>query len=278
MKRTRKKQKRYVLYKGRVFAAVALLIGAISLIFILSRNALIIDDDDEEVSADIIYPDRNTIVLDSGHGPQLTGAQGILKEEELTPIVTEYLRLRLLNDDNYNVLLTHPYDEDLSLDGRVRYTKNIAPDLFISLHFNSMSAEFSDVSGFEIYPQLPENKHWQESYDFANLVVDNLTDIGHTPRKGSGLFYMRYERDGDEIITYSLTEEEEELNNFTGQTLAVINNEDYLGVLLELGYVTSEYDCENWLTNEGLEKIADAIYLAICEKFDTEPVVKEASD
>ncbi len=271
MQRERKKRKRYVIYKGRVFAALAMIVGIVFLVvhsFAGEATAKV----DEESSSVIVYDDRHTIVLDSGHGPVLTGAQGILKEEELTPIVTEYLYQRLLADDNYNVLQTHPYDEDLSLDGRVRYTRNVSPDLFISLHFNSMTQEYSDVSGFEIYAQLPENKFWQESYDFANLVVDNLVDIGHTPRKGSGLFYMRYEQQNGEVITYSLTEEEEEQNDLQGETLAVINNDDYLGVLLELGYVTSEYDCETWLTDSGMEKMADAVYLAICEKFGTEPV------
>ncbi len=277
MSRGRRKQKRYVIYKGRVFAAAMLVIVLFSFAFMSIKN--IVGKEDEDVGADadietddIIYEDRYTIVLDSGHGPVLTGAQGILKEEELTPVVCEYLRTRLLADENYNVLLTHPYDEDLSLDGRVRVTRDISPDLFVSLHFNSISEEYTDVSGFEIYPQLPENKHWQESYDFASLVAEQLAQAGHTPRKDSGVFYMRYEWEGGEVVTYSLSEEEEEINDFTGGTLAVINNEDYVGVLLELGYVTSEYDCENWLTDDGLEKMADAIYLAICEKFQTEPV------
>ncbi len=278
------KRKKYKLRKGRVAVclviAVALVIGImnffaflIGLLFgggnVQTANVSVSQNSDSEAD---LSDDRHVIVLDSGHSYDNPGAQGFVSEERITPIITEYLKDLLMNDENYKTVLTHNYDIDTSLEHRRDVAIENEADFFISIHCNSFSEEF-DVSGFEVYPQVPENPNWDTSYAMAELVAEGFIDRGHTPREDSGIFYCRYETDADgNTVQYALTEEDEKNFGYTGETFGVIKSELYAGILIEVGYVTSHEDVMNWMSDEGCKTVAEIIYEAICEGFDTKPV------
>ncbi len=224
----------------------------------------------EEVLPTEIY----TIVIDSGHSYANGGAVGInylgetILEENITAETSQYLYELLDNDPNFQVYLTHAYDEDMGIVERREYAATLDPDFLISIHANG-NAQSDDIRGFEVYAQVPEHPYHEESLEIAQYIIDGFTEAGHTPRKGTGLFYMRYVLNSSgSYDTYVLTPEEEETYNFTGEeTLGVIEHEDFPALLVEQGYVTSITDVKNWLAGDGCEAAAQIYYDAICQYF-----------
>ena len=94
-----------------------------------------------------------TILLDAGHGGKDVGALGPAgksspTESELNLLLTLYLK-RELENAGATVLLTRQEDTFLELSERVQISENTTPDLFISLHHNSVdqTTDFNKVSG-----------------------------------------------------------------------------------------------------------------------------------
>jgi N-acetylmuramoyl-L-alanine amidase len=79
------------------------------------------------------------IVVDPGHGGAQEGAlspQGLF-EKNIAPDVARRLKAAL-ERDGAEVLLTRDQDLQLALADRVTFANQAKPDLFISLHLNSM--------------------------------------------------------------------------------------------------------------------------------------------
>ncbi len=284
--RDNQNRKKYRYRKGRVAivisAAFVIVVGAVYLLSVIASSLFGLLGQSNKTSSVLASGnilssvdsfDGHIIVLDSGHSAENPGGQGLVSEEDITPIITEYLRVSLESDDNYKPILTHEYDIHANLAERRDVALEVNADFFISIHCNAFDEQYN-LSGFEVFPQNPEHRFWETSYSVAGDIAQGLIEAGHIPRKDNGIFYCRYEEEEDGIITqYSLTEQEEEDFNFTGETFGVIKSEEYPGVLIEAGYVTSEYDVTNWMTDEGCKIIADVIYKAICENFGTEPII-----
>lgn len=97
-----------------------------------------------------------TIMLDPGHGGSDTGAIG--------PLGTEYAEKRINLDTalklrtelevlGANVLMTRTTDVAMSLSDRLTASRKARPDLFISIHANSMAdnVDISKIKGFSVY-------------------------------------------------------------------------------------------------------------------------------
>lgn len=97
-----------------------------------------------------------TIMLDPGHGGTDTGAVGPLgvnyaeKDINLKTAVKLQIELERLGA---SVLMTRTEDEKLSLEERLTASRNAKPDMFISLHANSMedNVDISKVDGFSVF-------------------------------------------------------------------------------------------------------------------------------
>jgi len=103
------------------------------------------------------YPLRaHTIVIDAGHGGYESGALGLLgstlpeKEINLKNALALQKKLESLGA---TVIMTRTDDTRLSLEERVVVSRETKPDLFISIHANSMSesTDVSNVSGFSVF-------------------------------------------------------------------------------------------------------------------------------
>lgn len=79
-----------------------------------------------------------TIVLDAGHGGQDPGAvrDGVI-EKEVTLDLVRRLRL-LLQAEGFEVVVTRSTDRTLSLVERAKLANDVAGDLFVSIHINSV--------------------------------------------------------------------------------------------------------------------------------------------
>ncbi|HOV28291.1 MAG TPA: family 10 glycosylhydrolase [Pseudobacteroides sp.] len=97
-----------------------------------------------------------TIMIDPGHGGSETGAIGPLglnyPEKDLNLFTSLKLKLEL-EKRGANVLITRTTDKTLSLDDRLTASRNAKPDMFISVHANSMAdnVDISQIEGFSVF-------------------------------------------------------------------------------------------------------------------------------
>ena len=114
-----------------------------------------------------------TIVLDPGHGGEEYGAVGpmgrFLPEKELNLINSRALA-ELLIDLGATVYITRYSDVDKTLQERVDYSLRINPDLFISLHVNSIAetTDATNIHGLTVWYRNPG------SVEFAEILLDNM--------------------------------------------------------------------------------------------------------
>jgi len=117
-----------------------------------------------------------TLVLDPGHGGEHSGAIGPLghdlPEKDLNLINSHKLaeRLRALGA---TVHMTRETDIDISLQGRVNISWRYKPDLFISLHINSVAetTNATNIRGFTVYHRNPN------AVSISQTVLDVMYDI-----------------------------------------------------------------------------------------------------
>jgi len=180
-----------------------------------------------------------TIMLDPGHGGSDPGAIGPLgaevAEKHLVLIHAQKLSERL-EALGANVILTRTEDINLSLQERVNMSWNVKPDMFISLHINSVAetVNVENIRGFSVFYRNPNSIELSETF----------------------LNFMYY------IIP--------ETNRYRG-----INHANFFvcrpswtpSVLLEAGFIININDFV-WLIDPVMQdKMADATVVAILEYF-----------
>ncbi len=114
----------------------------------------------KELSAtDMFYKkDKEFIILiDPGHGGTDSGAIGNygLKEKDVNLDVSlrmaDYLKKELKKYPHVRLYMTRNTDVFITLEERVKMSKDIKADVFFSIHTNSSKDRRFDVSGFETY-------------------------------------------------------------------------------------------------------------------------------
>lgn len=93
------------------------------------------------------------ILIDPGHGGRDGGAIGYGRHLEKDVVLQIANRLaKVLKQDGYRVKMTRSKDKTLSLKYRTKYTRKMKPDLFISVHANSVPKKKAHkAKGIEIY-------------------------------------------------------------------------------------------------------------------------------
>ncbi len=114
----------------------------------------------ERPAAAVAAPERGRpwfVVIDPGHGGEDPGTIGLsgTKEKEVTLAVGRRLAQRLGREPGVQVLLTRERDTLIALGDRPRFAQlagvEATPDLFISIHGNSMPRKPNSTRGFETY-------------------------------------------------------------------------------------------------------------------------------
>lgn len=125
---------------------------------------------------------RNTlegikILIDPGHGGNDGGALGPLGTKYSEKHINLDTALKLekkLKSMGADVYMTRKTDVNLSLVDRLTISRDVKPDLFISMHANSMAdnIDISKINGFSVYYR--ENFADNISKAFLNDTVNNL--------------------------------------------------------------------------------------------------------
>lgn len=130
-----------------------------------------------------------TIVIDPGHGGSDSGAIGLLgtlKPEKAVAMEHALLVKANLEALGANVVMTRTSDVYLSLSGRLVTSKAYSPDLFISIHADSLedTADLTKVSGATVYYKDPLAK------GFADAIKAGIT--AQTSRVNRGAKVMNF--------------------------------------------------------------------------------------
>jgi len=180
-----------------------------------------------------------TVVLDPGHGGDYSGAIGplgmILPEKYLALINTLKLteRLEALGAE---VHLTRDTDVTVSLQDRVNLSYQVRPDLFISLHINSVAetTNAANIRGFTVWYRNPN------SVGIAQSMLDVMHYINPETNRHRGLVQSN---------------------------LFVCRPSWTPSVLLEAGFIINIDDFVWMIDPINQDKMADATVQAILEYF-----------
>ena len=119
-----------------------------------------------------------TIMLDPGHGGSDSGAPGPLGVAFAEKTINLNTALKLqkeLEAFGATVLMTRTTDINLSLEERLAASRNAKPDIFISVHANSMAdnVDISKIDGFSVFYRDKHAKSLSEAI-FRN-TIDTLS-------------------------------------------------------------------------------------------------------
>ncbi len=173
--------------------------------------------------AGIVPPPGSVLVLDAGHGGNDPGAQrGFVKEKDLTLAIAQKTRDKLV-ESGIKVIMTRDEDSFISLSDRVAITNNLKPDLFLSVHINSLEST-SDIHGIETYYQSDISRPLAQN--IHESIVSELGAPDRAIRKAK--FY-------------------------------VINRAQVPAVLAEVGFISNKSERDKLVSADYQEKIAGAL-------------------
>jgi N-acetylmuramoyl-L-alanine amidase len=182
----------------------------------------------------------NVIFIDPGHGGKDNGTSyENIVEDELNLKIASYLYEMILKDGGI-AYLTRNSDYDLSsmyaknhkvedLNKRIKYIDSFNSSLFVSIHLNYYPN--NNVNGLQVFYQ----KHNERSLLLAKILQSTLNQENKKKKEiKKGDYYL-------------------------------LNNTSTPGVIIECGFLSSEYDRKRLLDDRYLMKIAKLIKEGINE-------------
>ena len=223
---------------------------------------------------------KPVILIDAGHGGIDPGAAGSgnLKEKTLVLAVAQALREQLAAGRRYDVRMTRVSDVFVSLDQRLRMSRELDADLFISLHADSIAQKglANIVRGATVYT-LSEQASDEEARRMAEK--ENNSDAI------AGLQTAKFEEEG-EVRNILIDLLKRETSNFSADfsnslvkrlgtsvslsgrpqrsaAFKVLRQADTPSVLVELGYMSNAEDERLLNSSAWQRRVAAAIGTAV---------------
>lgn len=176
------------------------------------------------------YQDKKYIVIDPGHGGADCGCtRNGIYEKDITLDVSKRV-VELLRKKGYIVEMTRTSDETVSLQDRVEFSENVAPDIFVSIHVNSSNIE--SPNGIETH------YYKDNSLRLAKNVHASL--LNHVSAKDRGLFKSKF---------------------------YVINHTTAPAILVEIGFISNAAERAQLVSESRKQATAKAIAEGIYEFF-----------
>ncbi|HIK33539.1 MAG TPA: N-acetylmuramoyl-L-alanine amidase [Oscillatoriales cyanobacterium M4454_W2019_049] len=170
------------------------------------------------------------VVLDPGHGGNDPGAVGIggLNEVVIVDPIADRVA-ELLEANGVSAVLTRTEDIEVDLPPRVDLANRLDANLFVSIHANAIDMSRPDVNGIETY-------YFNEGKNLADIIHASLIDATGGPDRGvrTARFY-------------------------------VLRNTDMPAVLIEVGFVTGDYDAARLRDPDYRDLLAQAIARGILQ-------------
>ncbi|MEO0343373.1 MAG: N-acetylmuramoyl-L-alanine amidase [Pseudomonadota bacterium] len=234
-------------------------------------------------------PERILVAVDAGHGGRDPGAvRGEAKEKDLMRIVAEELEVALLSTGRYDVFLTRPGDDYVSLfERRTRALKQGA-DIFVSLHADAILE--GQAQGLTVYTlrRLPRltltdrilsQSEIAEIFPAATELVQfhqaQLSLIEH------GFVYTKPRSQAlAEVMVRSFSTAMGETRDrpLLEADLAVLKNPVIPSILVELGFLSNTRDLANLQRADWRARAISGIILALDEWAENDPFLRTKSD
>jgi len=194
------------------------------------RIALIPSPTDPQQQVPPVGPrGSGTVMIDPGHGGKDPGATGVngYQEKYINLSVSKTLH-SLLNQQGYSVRMTRDRDVFIELDDRVELANRWNPQLFVSIHTDSISNRY--IHGFTIYIAQGASKN---SIRAAQIIEKEL--------KNSGVYSRGIRRANFRVLKYTRSP----------------------AVLVELGYLTNKAEADLLANPTYQRKLAQTLAAAI---------------
>jgi N-acetylmuramoyl-L-alanine amidase len=147
----------------------------------------------ENPRARIVNPEHDTsfvVLIDAGHGGKDGGAYDTVKQHADRKILEKTMVFQIAQalkssceNENIKVMLTRDKDTFYFLKSRLVISKNIRPNLLISLHVNTFT-EDSTLRGVEVYTVNKNHPYYNESLACGNELQKNLEKIPSLKMRG----------------------------------------------------------------------------------------------
>lgn len=216
------------------------------------------------------------IVLDAGHGGIDSGATGVhgTLEKAIVLDFTKLLKAKLEESGLYDVRLTRDDDTFVTLSRRVEIGHELAADLFISIHADSVRRGQKFARGATVYTisdkasdQLAEDLAVSENMsdviagveltEEPTEVTDILIDLARRETRSFSVYFAR-------TLVSELESAVRLINNpHRSAGFRVLKAHDVPSVLVELGYLSNEHDEKLLISDEWRERMANAMTEAV---------------
>ncbi len=244
---------------------------------IISENKNL-NENKQKSNKRVNYKKRKTIVIDPGHGGKDPGTSypSEVSEKDIVLRFSRILRKNLMRNKNYRVFLTREDDRFVPLKERVNFAKSKNADLFISIHADA--SNLKSTRGFSIYTlsnkgldkEAEKLASRENSYSTRkNKYNENYLRNAVNPKDYiSNKNKLRNAQENSSEFATLLVKRVSTKTNLLKNPhryagFAVLKSSNFPSVLVELGFVTNEYDRKNlrsgnWLTNISYQFV-DAI-------------------
>ncbi len=197
-------------------------------------QALNVYEKDNKIYLQCVKPSEKyekVVLIDAGHGKDDPGTvyQGI-KEKDITLNLGLELRKKIYNDPSIKVYMIREGDTFLTPMERPVVANEIEPDLYISIHINSVDNNTSANGTETYYTSKPDTRNKV----FAEMVQKALLSTFGTRDRGV--------KDATYIVT-----------RYTNAP----------AILVEIGFLTNPSDRQMMLQPDFAEKYAEAVYNCI---------------
>lgn len=202
-------------------------------------RALDVSEDDQFIYLKCVKPKEKynkIVVVDAGHGKNDPGTvYGSIQEKDITLRLALQLQMELASDAGIKVYMIREGDTFLTPKERSVVANEIEPDLFISIHINSIDYN-QNANGTETYYT---SKADTRNKLFATMVQKALVDTFGTRDRGV--------KDNTYVVT-----------KYT----------NYPAILIEIGFLTNPSDRQMMLAPGFEQKYAQAVYKCIQDYYD----------
>ncbi len=222
---------------------------------------------------------KPVIVIDAGHGgidPGAVGA-GNLLEKNLVLTVAKRVQAQLAATGNYEIVMTRARDVFISLNDRLKISRQAEADLFISIHADSIEQTYAQsIKGATVYT-LSERASDAEARAIAEK--ENASDLI------AGLDVAKGE-ENDDVKNILIDLMKRETANFSAEfsrtlvrslkpkislsrdperaaAFKVLRQTHAPSVLVELGYVSNPDESRQMQSSDWQDKVATSIVNAI---------------
>ncbi|MGZ3795819.1 MAG: N-acetylmuramoyl-L-alanine amidase family protein [Pseudobdellovibrionaceae bacterium] len=215
------------------------------------------------------------VMIDPGHGGIDSGTSHLgVQEKDLVLKVSNYLKVLLEGNPQFNVQMTRDKDQHLSLRARVKKAETAQSDLFISLHANSNPDQ--RVQGTELYFQnsLPPDEESLILADQENQTElpssETKASLSDLPSKKGDIMAIiedlhRQYRAKSSLKMTQLLNTDWAHSTIKQAPFYVVSKTSMPSVLIEVGFLTHPEEAKRLNTPKHQQEIAQKIYKAVLQ-------------